>query len=61
MQAFINNWENALKDEAFYMQREAKRKRLDELSAEATRLLKKAEKRLKEDDDGQKDSTLPQA
>ena len=61
VQAFINNWENALKDEEFYVQREAKRKRLDELSAEATRLLKKAEERLKEDDDGQKDSTLPQA
>ena len=52
---------NALKDEEFYVQREAKRKRLDELSAEATRLLKKAEERLKEDDDGQKDGTLPQA
>lgn len=61
VQAFINNWENALKDEEFYVQREAKRKRLDELSAEATRLLKKAEERLKEDDDGQKDGTLPQA
>lgn len=62
VQAFINNWENALKDEAFYAQREEKRRKLDELSAEATRLLKMADEVLKGDDaDGQKDSTLPQA
>ena len=61
VQAFINNWENALKDEAFYARREARWKKLDELSAEAMRLIKKAEELLKEDDDGQKDSSLPQA
>ena len=62
VQAFINNWENALKDEAFYVRQEAKRKKLDALSAEATRLLNMADKVLKGDDtDGQKNGTLPQA
>ena len=36
VQAFINNWENALKDEAFYVRQEAKRKKLDALSAEGS-------------------------
>lgn len=49
VRAFINNWENALKDEAFYARREAKQKKLDELSAKATRLLKVVDDALKED------------
>ncbi len=48
VQAFINNWANALKDATFYAQRDAKRKKLDELCAEATHLLNMADKVLKE-------------
>lgn len=42
VRAFINNWENALKDEAFYAQQEAKRRELDELCDKVTQLLKRA-------------------
>lgn len=49
VQAFINNWENALKDKAFYARREAEQKKLDELCAEAARLLSMADEVLKED------------
>lgn len=49
VQAFINNWENALKDEEFYVRREARLKKLDELCAKAARVLKMANEVLGED------------
>lgn len=44
VQQFINNWENALKDPAFYEAREKHNQELQCLSDEATRLLKECEK-----------------
>lgn len=42
VQAFINGWEDALKDEAFYARRQERQKKLDELSQQCDQLLAKA-------------------
>lgn len=52
VQAFINNWENALQDKAFYEAREKRNQKLDAMADEATELIKKCNEileRLKED------------
>ncbi len=41
VQAFINNWENALQDKAFYEAREKRNQKLDAMAIEATELIKK--------------------
>ena len=48
VQQFINNWENALKDQAFYEARKKRNKELQRLSDEATRLISECELILKE-------------
>lgn len=47
VQQFINNWENALKDPAFYETREKHNQELNRLADEAMRLLAEGEKILK--------------
>ena len=47
---FCNNWENALKDSAFYEARAKKEAELDRLASEAERLLELGEKLLAEKD-----------
>ena len=44
VQQFINNWENALKDPAFYEAREKRNQELQRLSDEAMRVLREGEK-----------------
>lgn len=43
VQEFINNWENALKDPAFYEAREKHNQELNRLAEEAARILKEGE------------------
>jgi len=47
VQAFINNWENALKDPAFYEAREKRNQERKQFADEAMRLLAECEKILK--------------
>ena len=55
MRAFINGWEDALKDEEFYQKRTEKDAAMKRLSEEADRLIKMGEDILKEyQQDGEK-------
>ena len=47
VQEFINNWENALKDPAFYEAREKRNQKLNRLAEDAARILKEGETILK--------------
>lgn len=47
MRAFINGWEDALKDEEFYQKRAEKEATMKRLSEEADRLIKMGEDILK--------------
>lgn len=54
MRAFINGWEDALKDEEFYQKRAEKDAAMKKLNDEADRLVKMAEdilKRHQQDDE----------
>lgn len=54
MRAFINGWEDALKDEEFYQKRAEKDAAMKKLNDEADRLIKMAEdilKRHQQDDE----------
>jgi len=55
VRAFINGWEDALKDEEFYQKRTEKDAAMKRLSEEADRLIKMGEDILKEyQQDGEK-------
>ena len=58
VQEFINNWENALKDEIFYERRKEKDEALDELNKRAARILEFGRKILTEKDPEKLDDIL---